>query len=216
MIRSCDGRDPSPYGVGVDTPRRRSLILVIATLSLGGAILIAVLVGRDTPTVPPDLASSQTKHHHPQRAPGVKVCEKRPRKSTLPAALLGRHVDPPGIHTDVLVTANAWSTGDCHTETWIYAGTAGWTNGTGVFVITRTKGEYHQLPTHYIVVPGSGATRITKAPLGPKVVTSAQHDGQFEFTSRRGIKGTLSLADDTVTLSSGEVIQARDKPYSRY
>jgi hypothetical protein len=192
------------------------LVLAIAALCLGSAILIAVLVGRDTATVPPDLASSQTEHHHPQRAPGVKVCKTGPRGHTLPAALLGRHVDPPGIHTDVLVTANAWSVGDCRTETWIYAGTAGWTNGSGIFVITRTKGEYHQLPTHYIVVPGSGATRITQAPLGPKVVTSAQRDGEFKFTSRRGINGTISLADDTATLSTGEVIQARNKPYARY
>jgi hypothetical protein len=191
-------------------------MLVIAALCLGGAILIAVLVGRDTTTLPPDLARSQTKHHHPQRAPGVKVCEKGPRGHTLPASLIGRYVDPPGIHTDVLITANAWSTGDCHTETWIYAGTAGWTNGTGIFVITRTKGEYHNLPTRYIVVPNSGATRITKAPLGPNVVTTAQRDGEFKFTSRRGIKGTISLADDTATLSTGEVIQARNKPYARY
>lgn len=196
--------------------RRRSLVLVIAALCLCGALVIAILVSRDTTTVPPDLASSQTKHHHPQRAPGVKVCQHGSRKATLPAALLGRHVDPPGIHTDVLVTANAWSAGDCHTETWIYAGMAGWTSGTGIFVITRTRGGYHQLPTHYIVVPGSGATRITQAPLGPKVVTSAQRDGKFKFTSRRGIKGTISLADDTATLSTGQVIQAGNKPYARY
>jgi hypothetical protein len=48
------------------------------------------------------------------------------------------------------------------------------------------------------------------------VVTSAQRNGQFKFTSRRGIKGTISLADDTVTLNTGEVIQARNKAYPRY
>jgi hypothetical protein len=197
----------------VASRRRRSLILVLAALCLGGAIVIAVLVSRDTTPTPTDLASSKT-HHHPQRAAGVKVCKTGSRVHTVPAALLGRHAS--NIPTQALIPVNAWSAADCHRSTWVYAGGAGWRDGTGIFVITRTQGEQHELPTSYIVLPGSGTTRITHAPLGPRVVTGAQRHGEFKFKSRRGIKGTISLSDDTATLSTGEVIQARNRPYPQY
>jgi DNA/RNA endonuclease YhcR with UshA esterase domain len=48
------------------------------------------------------------------------------------------------------------------------------------------------------------------------VVTSAQRRGTFKFTTKRGTAGTLSLKDDTVTLDTGEVVEARGRPYPRY
>jgi hypothetical protein len=197
----------------MDGPRR-PLILLLAASCLVAALVITVLVSRDTTTTPPEQASSKTRRHPHHRAPGVRVCDgKGSRGHTLPAALLGPTASD--IPTQVLIPRNAWSAADCHTETWVYAGIAGWTHAAGIFVITRTKGEYNQQPNSYIVLPGSGATRITHAPVGPKVVTTAQHHGQFKFTSKRGITGTVSLADDTATLSTGEVIHATDRPYGR-
>ena len=49
-------------------------------------------------------------------------------------------------------------------------------------------------------VPGTGAVRITHAPLGRSAETWAQKRGDIEFKSMRGITGTLHLKDDTVTL----------------
>jgi hypothetical protein len=116
--------------------------------------------------------------------------------------------------TQILIPVNAWSVADCHTATWVNAGRAGWQAGAGIFVIARSRGETGGGYLRYIVIPGSGATRITHAPLGPTVVTSAQRHGELKFTSQRGVTGTVSLEDDTATLSTGEVIQATDRPYS--
>jgi hypothetical protein len=51
-----------------------------------------------------------------------------------------------------------------------------------------------------INVPGAGALRITRAPLGRSVQTWAQKRGKLRFTSEHGITGTLHLEDDTVTV----------------
>jgi hypothetical protein len=81
----------------------------------------------------------------------------------------------------------------------------------GLAIISRLGHGSNQLGGGLIAVPGSGALRITRAPLGPKVVTSAQRRGEIQFTSRKGISGTIDLADNTATLSTGEVIRAVSK-----
>jgi hypothetical protein len=81
-------------------------------------------------------------------------------------------------------------------------------------VITRSRGS-HYIGTSYIVIPHSGTVRITHAPLGPKVITSAQRHGELEFTGRRGMTGTLNLGDYTATLATGQVIHARAHPFPR-
>jgi hypothetical protein len=58
-------------------------------------------------------------------------------------------------------------------------------------------------------VPDSGTLRITDAPLGPDVVSSAQREGELAFTSKRGVTGTLDLSTDTVFLATGQVIKRR-------
>ncbi len=52
-------------------------------------------------------------------------------------------------------------------------------------------------------VKGSGQLRITKAPVGARVKESAQRDGEIEFVGARGVRGTLDLSDDTVSLKEG-------------
>jgi len=94
----------------------------------------------------------------------------------------------------------------------ILGGSGGWRDATGIFVITRSSGGS---PTHYIVVPNSGATKISQAPIGPGVITSAQRHGTLDFTSNWGVSGTVNLEDDTVTLSGGEVIHATETPLLR-
>jgi hypothetical protein len=48
-----------------------------------------------------------------------------------------------------------------------------------------------------------GPLRITDAPQGPDVVDSAQGNGEIEFVGRDGIRGTLHLSDDSVTIDGG-------------
>jgi hypothetical protein len=50
-------------------------------------------------------------------------------------------------------------------------------------------------------VAGAGALRITRAPLGRRVVTSAQRRGVLWFVGRLGVHGKLHLAGDTVTIT---------------
>ena len=50
-------------------------------------------------------------------------------------------------------------------------------------------------------VAGSGPVRITKAPSGKGVEVAAQRSGKIEFAGTNGVRGTLDLASDTVTLA---------------
>jgi hypothetical protein len=179
-------------------------------MCLGGAILIAVLVSRDTTTVPSNLASSQSKHHHPERAPGVKVCDKGSQAHTIPAQIEGRR-DASDITTATIYTVNGWIAGDCRGRTIVYAGSAGWKGSMGLVIVSRFGHGSNPLGGGLIAVPGSGPLKITQAPLGPEVVTSAQRHGELRFTSKRGPSGTIDLSDSTATLSTGEVIQPVSK-----
>jgi len=101
---------------------------------------------------------------------------------------------------------NAWAVADHRSEVDVYAGAASPVQGAGhrgdgLFVINR----YSFLPLRqtqkHVVVKDAGALRIIRAPRGRGVTTSAQRNGELEFTSARGVTGTLHLAVDAVTLS---------------
>jgi len=83
-------------------------------------------------------------------------------------------------------------------STTVYAGGQGYGHtDQGLFLISR-QGQAPR--TDRIPVPQAGAIKITSAPLGRKVVASAQESGKIHFTSTNGVSGSLSLGDDTVTL----------------
>jgi hypothetical protein len=91
-----------------------------------------------------------------------------------------------------------------HTEsTAVEAGGDATQKSNGLFFILRSYALRSRNPqtTDVVGVAGSGPVTITKAPLGRKIVVSAQKRGNFEFTSKSGIRGTLHLKDDTVTLN---------------
>lgn len=73
----------------------------------------------------------------------------------------------------------------------------------GLFSIIRTYAlrSRNSQTTNLVRVAGSGPVAITKAPLGRKIVVSAQKHGNIKFKSESGITGTLHLKDDTVTLN---------------
>jgi hypothetical protein len=97
---------------------------------------------------------------------------------------------------------NGWRVGDRRTEVIVCAGGAGpdEPRSEGQFVILRTDDTRGKQGMNAIRVHGSGPVKITKAPMGRNVVTSAQH-GDIEFRGTSGVTGTLHLTDDTVTLN---------------
>jgi hypothetical protein len=181
----------------------------LLALSLSAAVSAVTLFGcggsggAETATT----GETQQAHHHPQRPPGVKVCDAGGQAHTIPAQIEGRR-DASDITTAVIFTVNGWIAGDCRGRTIVYAGSAGWKGSMGLAIISRFGHGSKQLGGGFIPVSDSGPLKITRAPEGPGVVTSAQRSGDIQFTSDRGITGTIHLGDDTATLSTGEVIRA--------
>jgi hypothetical protein len=144
---------------------------------------------------------------HRRLPPGVKLCRQGGQAQTIPAQIERQELRG-DITTAVLFTVNAWITADCHGKTIVYAGSAGWKRSMGLVLIARFGHRSAKLGGGFLAVPASGSLRITRAPLGPHVVTSAQRHGDIQFTSDRGITGVIHLRSDTATLSTGDVVQA--------
>jgi len=119
---------------------------------------------------------------------------------------MGRHAS--SISTSILLPTNAWAAADCRTLTWVYAGAAGAPSSAGLLVIARVRGVSSQERDRYVMLPRTGAVKITHAPLGPGVVTSAQAHGRLRFSAAHGQAGILDLGNDTATLANGEVVHA--------
>lgn len=178
---------------------------------LTGAIVVALTVGRSDTNSELEVTQAEHRvHRPPERSPGEKACHRGTQGHTLPAKILGENASL--ISTEILVPVNTWVVGDCDQVTWVYAGVSGHRAREGIFVIERESGQHRR--DVYILLPDAGPVRITDAPRGPNVITSAQQHGKLQFTSRRGVSGELDLATDAVTLSSGEVIQATGDPFA--
>jgi hypothetical protein len=177
-----------------------SLILVVSSVATLGC-------GGDGGTQPTTTSTAQPATHHPRRPPDVKTCSKGSQGHTFPAKIEGQVLGG-DITTTVLSYENAWIAGDCTGRTIVYAGSAGFTRGMGLAIIARFGHASKQLGGGLIAVPNGGQLKITQAPSGPAVETSAQRSGEIQFTSDRGVRGTIHLGDNSATLSNGEVIQA--------
>jgi hypothetical protein len=94
---------------------------------------------------------------------------------------------------------NAWRVGNRRVDTLVSA-------EEDRFVVNRDYAcqplSYNREQGDQVLVPGAGFLKITKAPLGPDVVNSAQRRGALRFTSESAISGTLHihLHDASVTL----------------
>jgi hypothetical protein len=98
--------------------------------------------------------------------------------------------------------SNGWRTGNHVRATIVCAGAAGYQGESiGRFLFLRDNFRWGSQKLTKVDIPDAGALRITKAPLGRSVVTSAQRHGKLEFTSENGVSGTLDLRDDSVTLN---------------
>jgi hypothetical protein len=136
---------------------------------------------------------------------GERTHRHHPLYGLLPAIEAARLVaDPDPLVSDevMLPIVNGWRVGNHLGFTVVEAGLAADNRSrtTGRFAILRYRVRHDSQTVDLVDVRGAGAVKITKAPLGPRVVTWAQHRGNLQFISSNGVKGTLHLKDDTVTL----------------
>jgi hypothetical protein len=124
-----------------------------------------------------------------------------PLTTVTPGELLGQKKAEGVISTAVLdPVLNAWETGTRGRTTEVFAGGDAIRPGVGLFVIFRDNHLAAHQYARDVRVVGAGPLRITKAPLGRSVIFWAQRRGNLQFAGRRGVRGTLHLADDSVTI----------------
>ncbi len=99
---------------------------------------------------------------------------------------------------------NGWEVCDPNRCTEVSAGAVAQDHSAGWFIIHRyRRPTAAKLPGGSVKIPGSGPVRIIEAPLGHKVMTSAQRHGSLRFRGKSGVTGTLHLKNDTVTITGG-------------
>jgi hypothetical protein len=104
---------------------------------------------------------------------------------------------------DLSPVLNGWQVANHRTYTAVDAGGNPYHRKRGELGIFR-QNFIHVTQTGGIVpVPHAGPLRITRAPLGRRVITSAQRRGVLWFVGRHGVHGKLHLPDDTVTITHG-------------
>jgi hypothetical protein len=116
----------------------------------------------------------------------------------IPAHLLPRDAPVP-VSPEILRVTNSWIVSDGVTLLEVCAGAAGHDRHTGRLFLLRQDNRSGQQKLDSVDVPHAGALSIVDPPTGAAVETSAQH-GTLSFVGHAGIKGTLDLTTDTVTL----------------
>lgn len=116
----------------------------------------------------------------------------------IPAHFLPPDAPIPLSPTLIRVT-NGWLVSDGRTLVAVYAGEAGNDSTAGRFVIIRQNLVIGFQTRDIIDIGRTGAVRITEAPTGAGVETSAQR-GDLCFSSTTGTEGVLHLARDTFDL----------------
>jgi hypothetical protein len=123
-------------------------------------------------------------------------------RGTYPAHMLSHDLAEGGLvqPAELWPVRNGWEVSDHRTLTAVYAGADPSHRSKGRLVIFRQDFIQVTQRADTVNVVDAGPLKITRAPLGAAVETSAQRRGNLEFTGRRGITGTLHLKDDTVTI----------------
>jgi hypothetical protein len=98
--------------------------------------------------------------------------------------------------------SNAWRTSDRKRFTQVEAGAVPGEASNGAFVIFRHDFNDARQDAKVVKVLGAGTLKITKAPTGESVESSAQHTGKIVFSSESGIGGRLDLKDDSIHLKA--------------
>jgi hypothetical protein len=120
-------------------------------------------------------------------------------QATIPAQLDQR---PQGfVSTDVVrPIVNAWRMSSRRRLTEVDAGALARDKSTGVFAIFRHEFRSIDQDVTLVEVKDSGPLEITRAPVGPGVQDSAQRNAKIGFAGARGVRGTLQLRNEKVTL----------------
>jgi hypothetical protein len=103
----------------------------------------------------------------------------------------------------IFPVTNGWQAADHTSYTGVVAGASPADRSVGELGIFRQNFVKVTQDQHVVNVRGAGALRITRAPLGKGVATWAQQRGEIEFVGRRGVRGTLHLKTDKVTIEGG-------------
>jgi hypothetical protein len=144
---------------------------------------------------PPNRDPKPGPAHEDQRGPPG-----RPHKSGQRARII-QH--PQGFFSTSIIwpLTNEWHVASRRTFTAVDAGVDAADHSVGTFGIFRQNFVQVRQDEDLVKVPGAGALQITKAPLGRKVEVWAQKRGNLHFTSKNGVRGTLHLKDDSITLN---------------
>lgn len=152
--------------------------------------------------VPPASAPSNGKPAPaPSRSPGPPVhinVDTNGPGPKFPAAIASGNDTQP-LNSSVILT-NSWGTADGKTAVTVDAGASQADPSNGILMILRQQAGGQQ-SVEILTVPGSGAVRISSAPLGVSVETSAQ-TGNISFSTASGATGILHLGNDTVTMNN--------------
>jgi hypothetical protein len=129
--------------------------------------------------------------------------------SIRPAEIVPGGGPGPFFSSDVIYPqTNGWQAGDKQTYTAVDAGANPANPSMGELGIFREDHVKVAQSQKVVDVPNAGAVRIVKAPTGAAVATSAQRDGELVFVGRNGVRGTLHLSDDSVTIERQGASQA--------
>jgi hypothetical protein len=120
-------------------------------------------------------------------------------KKTLPAEI-DNHPQTFASATVLHPVTNVWRTSSHRNFTQVEAGAGGTDSSVGALLIFRHDFPSARQRSNVLKVIGSGPLRITKAPLGRGVESSAQRSGTIEFEGARGVRGELHLESDTIRL----------------
>jgi hypothetical protein len=106
----------------------------------------------------------------------------------------------PFFSSDVISIRNGWQASDHRSYTAVEAGVNPADRSLGELGIFRQDFVKATQTQHLVKVPHAGALKITDAPLGRQVATWAQRRGNLRFAGARGVRGTLHLRTDEVTI----------------
>jgi hypothetical protein len=183
------------------TKTRRNLLGCLIALALVPLAGVALAGSTDTYipqlgiTVPDDKAGPVL-HSLPPDGPeepgGAPLPEGQPDR--IPAQMLAADAPVP-ISPQVLQPTNAWLVSDGATLVAVYAGAAANKPSDGRFVIVRQNFAIGRQTEDTVDVAGAGLLKITSAPQGAGVETSAQR-GKIRFRGSNGRAGVLDLATD--------------------
>jgi hypothetical protein len=95
---------------------------------------------------------------------------------------------------------NGWQASDHRSYTAVIAGANPADRSVGELGIFRQHFIKVTQSQRVLHVPGAGALKITRAPLGKDVAMWAQKHGNLRFVGKRGVRGTLHLRGDEVTI----------------